>query len=114
MVSGRKSVERARSVDLLPIVCVSLGGFIFFVVLVGRPSIWKLRATGKSLLCENPAMLFICGKADVSTVLGQTKRFLRGWEIYVGDKSTKRWFKLGILFPKIFRPHWEALFKGYL
>ena len=35
-------------------------------------------------------------------------------EIYVGDKSTKRWFKLGILFLKIFRPHWEALFKGYL
>ena len=36
------------------------------------------------------------------------------WEIYMGDKSTKRWFRLGILFPKIFRPHWEALFKGYL
>ena len=29
------------------------------------------------------------------------------WEIYMGDKSTKRWFRLGILFPKIFRPHWE-------
>ena len=43
--------------------------FIFFVL--PRPSLLplgKLKATRKSLLCENPAILFICGIADAVVV----------------------------------------------
>ena len=57
-VSGRESVERARTSN-------QSSAFIFFVV--PHPSIWKMEESNRKILTlqnSSDAMLFICGRAD--------------------------------------------------